>query len=379
MTKNPFIYGEVVTGSDFADRKTEQEELIRDLQANGRIFLISPRRYGKTSLIIQTLNRLKKEGFLVAYLDLYRVSSLHQFLNLYARTVAGAAETTLNKMVNLVRDILPGIRPKIDIKPDGSLSLTFDYSAGKKETEKLLEEVYDLPEKLAKKKKTRFVLAFDEFQEIRNLNGESAEKVMRAAFQHHHNTAYLFAGSKRHLLFDMVKSRNRPFYKMGKILYLQKIPRGEFLPFLNKRFSKTGYTLEKGTLQKILDVAEEYPYNVQFLCHELWNQFIHTKKIKQEDIETALEKILAHQTPIYYSLWDHLPLHQRRLLQAIACSGGKKIYSQDFVSANKLGALSSVQTSLNLLMKKDLVDKEGEIHFIMDVFFKEWIKKKATA
>ncbi|GFP38187.1 uncharacterized protein HKBW3S44_01867, partial [Candidatus Hakubella thermalkaliphila] len=82
--KNPFKYGEVVIGEDFADRQKELEELVRDLRDGQRIFLISPRRYGKTSLIMNSLMKLKEEGCSTTYLDLYKAPSLRQFLEQYA-------------------------------------------------------------------------------------------------------------------------------------------------------------------------------------------------------------------------------------------------------------------------------------------------------
>jgi len=373
---NPFRYGEVVTGSDFADRREEQKETLQELRNNGRIFLISPRRYGKTSLIINVLDKLRKEGFYTAYIDLYRASSLHQFLELLARAVTTAAETRLERLVKMTKELLPGIRPKIDFSPDGTPSLTLDYTVGEKDTEKLMQEVFDAAETLALKNKRKFVVAFDEFQEIRTFDGDKIEKAMRASFQQHHNTAYLFAGSKRHLLFDMVGNSSRAFYKMGKVMNLQKIPRDEFLPFLLQRFKKTNFLLEKGVLEKVMDLSEDYPYNVQFICHELWNHLLDQKKVKIDDVETILERILSHQNPTYLSLWDSLSLHQRRVLSAVATYGGRNVFSQDFISSNKLGALSSVQTSIRLLIKKELLDKEGEEHIITDVFYKEWIKRK---
>jgi len=69
-------------------------------------------------------------------------------------------------------------------------------------------------------------------------------------------------------------------------------------------------------------------------------------------------------------------LHQRRVLQAIAHYGGKGIFLHDFVRANDLGAVSTVQTSVRLLVKKQLLDKENDAYWITDIFFKEWIYRK---
>ncbi|GFP43568.1 hypothetical protein HKBW3C_02698 [Candidatus Hakubella thermalkaliphila] len=374
--KNPFKYGEVVVGEDFADRQKELAELVRDLRDGQRIFLISPRRYGKTSLIMNALMKLKEEGLCTIYLDLYRALSLRQFLEQYASQIAQAAESKLEKAVKVVREILPGIRPNISIAPDGTPSISIDYVVQDQELWKLQEEVYNTPEKLAARKGRQFVVVFDEFQEIANLDGEKIEKAMRASFQHHKRVAYLFAGSKRHLIYDMISDQNRAFYKMGKVMALPKIPREEFSQFLQDRFKRDNFTLENGVMEDILEVTEEYPYNTQFLCHEIWNFCLEEKVVKREAVDTVLNKILERESPIFLALWEGLSVHQRQVLQAIATGGGEKVFSKDFLLQYHLGALSSVQTSIRLLRRKDLLDKEGNIFYITDVFFKEWVKRK---
>jgi hypothetical protein len=60
---NPFKYGTVVSGKDFADREAELQQLSSRLRETVRIFLVAPRRYGKTSLIRNVLMSLQKQRF----------------------------------------------------------------------------------------------------------------------------------------------------------------------------------------------------------------------------------------------------------------------------------------------------------------------------
>ncbi len=374
--KNPFVYGEAVTGENFANRTEEIGELVRDLSSTERIFLISPRRYGKTSLILKALEELKLRGFYTAYIDLYKVTSLQNFLEIYTREIIRAVESKIEKMFNFLKNTLPGLRPIISLQPDGTATIGIEHIPKTEDVIKFLDQVYDLPQRLAEKKKKSFVIVFDEFQEIMNLNSDSIEKAMRASFQHHDKVGYLFAGSKRHILYDMVSNPDRAFYKMGRIINLTKLARAEFIDFLLQNFEKTGFSIDKETICRILDVVDDYPYNAQYLCHKLWDDFSQTKKITKEDVEPTLERLLSENTPIYISIWDALSLHQRRLLYAIARSGGNSLFSQDFISDYNLGNSSSVQTSVRLLMKRQILDKEKNTYFITDIFFKEWIQRK---
>jgi hypothetical protein len=64
------------------------------------------------------------------------------------------------------------------------------------------------------------------------------------------------------------------------------------------------------------------------------------------------------------------------VLIAIASSGAENIYSRDFITDNDLGAASSIQTSIKLLLKKEIVDRVDKTYYITDVFLKDWIRKE---
>ena len=157
---------------------------------------------------------------------------------------------------------------------------------------------------------------------------------------------------------------------------LDKIPREEFSRFLEAKFKNTNFTLEKGVVDRVLDLAEDYPYNVQFLCHKLLDMNLNKKKINISDVRIGIGEILSEETPFYLSLWDNLTLHQRNVLRAIANFGGKRVFSHEFISSTGIEPGSTLQTSIRLLIKKKIIEKNNGIYEITDVFFKEWIKKE---
>lgn len=371
--KNPFIYGQVVSGDDFADREEELKLLQRKLFNAEKVFLISPRRYGKSSLLDNTLKLIKDNGLYTAYIDLYRASSFKEFLELYTLSVCSAAETGLEKITRLIRISLPRLRPRFVVEPDGKPALSIEVS---KEADlfNMAEEVYNAPQKIAEKKGRNFAVVFDEFQEIRNFDGERIEKSMRAFFQRHRNVGYVFAGSKRHILYDMSEKSASAFYKIGPVITLQKIPREVFREFLRKKFKVTGYTVEEGVVDYILDTVEDYPYNAQYLCHEIWEEKADTKSIKIEDVDEVLRMVLTRNSPVYLSTMDNLTLFQRRVLRAIARHGGENVFSDEYIRSNELVSASMLQKSLRLLQSKDHLDKETVRYFVTDVFLKLWLK-----
>ena len=376
MKRNPFFFGEVVTGEHFTNRVNEIERLTEELRGGHNIFLISPRRYGKTSLIMQVLENLDKEGLFTFYFDLYKVASLRELLEAYAKGVARSCTTRVERFSEFIKDIFPKLRPKIIIGSDGAPSIEVDIQLKDADLLHSLEEVLEVPDKIARSRKRNFVVVFDEFQEILNLDGERIEKMMRACFQHHHKVGYLFAGSKKHLIYDMVSDPNRAFYKLGDIMNLQKIEPAEMTMFLRKQFAKGAIRVTESILDYVLEISENVPYNVQYLCHHLWNWCLEAKKIEKQDVMKTVDNIVAEQSANYIALWDALSLHQRLFLKAVSKLQNKTIFSKDFIREHDLGTPGSVQKSIALLKKKNIIDVDAKEIRFNDVFFKEWIRKK---
>ena len=376
MKINPFYYGEVVTGENFTNRVDEIERLRTELCGGHNVFLISPRRYGKTSLIVNTLEQIKKRGLFVFYMDLYKVASFRELVEAYAKGIVRSSRTKVEKISDFVKDLFPKIRPKIILGEDGMPSIEVDIKLKDGELVDSLAELLNVPQKIAERRKTNFVVVFDEFQEIVNLDGEKLEKLMRASFQHHHNVAYLFAGSKRHLLYNMVSDPNRAFYKLGDIMNLHKIPPNEMMKFVKDKFSEGPINISEEVIDFVLELSENVPYNIQYLCHHLWNRCLQVKEVKKVDIDAVMTNIINEQTANYISVWDGLSMHQRLFLKAIIKSPEASIFSKEFVSENELGTPGSVQKSISLLTKKNIIDTEDKHIRFNDVFFKEWIKNR---
>src|SRR6202162_1399015 len=103
--QNPFVYGEVVPTAAFADRVLELDRLVADLAAGQKVFLISPRRYGKSSLVRQALAAMSRRGALTVDVTVSSFSSYVAFLEGYARAVV-AAETKWDRARTWLQDAI---------------------------------------------------------------------------------------------------------------------------------------------------------------------------------------------------------------------------------------------------------------------------------
>jgi hypothetical protein len=372
--ENPFVYGRYVTGEAFTDREDELAYLVRELSSNGRIFLISPRRYGKSSLLQRARSELLKKGLLVAYFDLYKIATMNQFAEAYATAILDSAKSKRRKFMKWITDFLPRLRPKISFEAPEAPSVSLDYSLESEESWKELEAIYHLPQKIAAQEKKKFVVMFDEFQEIEKLGGAALEKQLRAAIQSHDRVNYVFAGSKRHVLYDMISSRARAFYQLGEVLNLQKIPPEDMARFIRENMAATSFKIDEAAVQLILEEMRNIPNNVQLLCHRLWAENQNAKRISTTEVQRTIRNLILAYGPVFAEIWDTLTLYQQKLLRAVAQTSGVALTSIRNIKRLELRSSSAVSRGLKLLQQKGLVDKENEHYVFTDVFFEKWVQ-----
>jgi uncharacterized protein len=377
---NPFVYGEVVPGAAFVDREAELDRLVADLGNGQKVFLISPRRYGKSSLIRQTLDSLRRRGALTIDVTVSSYSSYLAFLEGYARAIA-SVESKWDRARTWLMDAIGSTRPEIRYEPKesgmGRFAVAFPLVTTTRDLNRLANEVFALPGKLAAERKRTVVVALDEFQAIDSFNGGSVEHALRAAAQHQRQVGYVFAGSEPSLMDKMIGPR-RPFYKAGPVMRLQKISPTLFGDFIDQRFANTGIKPEAGVAEAIVELAGNLPYDVQRLAHETWDDVRAkgARKATLEDLHGTLTRLLSEQETIFEALWQRLTLQQRATLRAVVLQGGREIHSADARSRHRLGGPSTIQKSLAALTKQDVLLKEGPRYVVMDSLLREWVARR---
>jgi len=224
MKESLFKFGKaVVEDKYFVGREKEIKQLKADLLNGINIILYAPRRFGKTSLILKVLDQLKKEGVKTAYIDLFHVYSLENFIRSYVSIILKNSGFSMKKTVKKLGSYIRGVIPSLGMDDSGNPSLSFSYDTKIPRQDSLLDAL-ELPQKL-KNKNEKWVIVFDEFQDINRLDGEIIEKQFRSVLQLHQDIGYAFLGSKTHMLLNMFMDKRRAFYNFGKIQKLNKIPK----------------------------------------------------------------------------------------------------------------------------------------------------------
>ena len=384
VTDNPFVYGEVVPAAAFVDRVDELRRLVRDLRASQKVFLISPRRYGKSSLIRRALAATARGGAITVDVTVSSFSSYVAFLEGYARALA-AAETKWDRARAWLRDAIRSARAEVRYSPDatlhspgaGSLSVSFPGVRSEREIARLAEEVFTLPAALAAARRRKVIVALDEFQAIAGFNGGSVEHALRAAVQHQRDVGYVFAGSEPSLMERMLGPK-RPFYKAGPVMRLEKVPSAEFAAFIDAAFKRSRIRAEPGLGAAIVDLAGNLPYDVQRLAHETWDD-VRARGGRQatlEDLHQTLTRLLAEHATIFEATWQRLTLPQRAALRAVVIEEGRELHAADTRTRHRLGGASTVQAALSALVRDDVVSRDGARYVVVDSLLREWVARQ---
>lgn len=371
---NPFKFGSVVSGDYFYNREEDLLRIKQTLAGGNNITLFAPRRFGKSSLVKKALGELEKDGYNTVYLDLMSVYSQETFITNYSRAIANSQKASLEDTVKKIAQFISGIVPSVSFDSSGSPSFSLSWIEDR-DKEQTLTDVINLPQKLSSDSK-KWIIAFDEFQEVTKLNGDNFEKLLRSCIQHHDNVSYLFFGSKTHLLKDMFNNKNRAFYNSASVMSIGKISESKSVEYLKARFSISGITIDDEITMTILYTAGNIPYYIQFIAYEIWQSAVleNKKEILQSDVSGAVENILMLKSDYYWELIVKQTTYRKKVFNAIA-HNERELLSGETAQKYNLGAVSTTQKALESFIDDGLVERNNTQYEFSDPFFKMFVLK----
>ncbi len=378
LNENPFIFGEIIDDENFVNRAVELRQLVRDLADGQKVFLLSPRRFGKSSLVAMAMLKLKKRHIHTVSLTVSSYSSYAQFLEKFAEKVlraAGPWDRVKDWVTRFGRQVKPDVNYNITT---GEVSLSLGKGAGF-DPAPIAPEIFALPGELTKNGDFRMAICLDEFQQITEFNGGSVENVIRNQVQEQRGVGYVFAGSQPSLMQEML-SASRPFHKAGPQIFLDKISAADWKQFITAQFQRRGRTIADPALELLLSAADLIPYDVQRIAHELWDhaELQSKKQLGIADVEAVVNALVSGQSTYFELLWEQLAPRQRAALQAVAARGSADLYSQTLREEFRLGPASTVQKAFQSLDAKDILDRYKGDYFFLDPLFPLWIKKRSA-
>lgn len=375
--ETPFIFGKIATDKNFTDRETETSCLIQNFTSLINTIIISPRRWGKSSLVNKAAKlAMEQESKLrVCNIDLFNVRNEEHFYSLLAQKVIAATSSKWEEAVESAKSFFSHLVPKISIgtDPGNEVSIDFDRDTVKH----IPDEILDLAERIAKKKNLKIVICIDEFQNISEFTDpDYFQKKLRSHWQQHQNVAYCLYGSKRHMMMEAFTNSSKPFYKFGNLMFLDKIGTQYLMEFISRRFADTGKEIADEASRLIVELVDNHPYYAQQLAQQSW---LRSKDVCTVDIVHEAHTALVEQLSLLFvTITETLTTQQLNYLKALIAEE-KAISSTEVMHRYHISSTTSIARSKAALIKNDILDnKAGKISF-QDPIYAYWLKTEYFA
>ncbi len=370
---NPFVFGKAAEGEYFTDRQEDAKRLTANLTHGINTILISPRRWGKTSLVKKVVSEIDNPEIKTVFLDIFQCKSEWEFYHAFATAIIKQTATKLEEWVEMAKTFLSSISPKFTFGPDpmSDFSITFDWD--KKDDSYM--DILQLPEKIAQKRGIRLLVCLDEFQQMAEFaDTVTFQKRLRSVWQHQQHVTYCMFGSKKHLMENMFNDQSMPFYKFGDLMFLKKIPTHEWVAFICAKFQETGKTITEQQARKICEATENLSSYVQQLSWVVWYKSGET--VTNSDINEAIDDLLEQNKVFFQREVEQLTELQLNFLRAMANGVTSGFSRKDIIKKYRLESSANVQAIKKSLLKRDLIDVDGGKTTFNDSLFKLWLKRQ---
>ncbi len=367
----PFAYGKIVEDADFTDRTDETAHLMGNFLSLTNTAIISPRRWGKSSLVAKAIKATQAEqkDILFVRMNVFKCDNPQEFYSLFAKKILEDISSSSEALLANAKEFIARLFPKLTIGDPLSqyeLSLGVDLR-----NDPIGEDILDLPQQIATKKRKKVVVCIDEFQQIGEFRDTlKFQKTLRTHWQDHSDVAYILYGSKKHMMLHIFGEYNSPFYRFGDMMFLPKIANEEWQKFIVERFKETGKSITPDLAGYLAEQVENHPYYVQQLAQYTW---LRTTEICSETIiNQALQAMLDSLNLQFVNLMDTLTEKQRSFLCAVS-EGVKNLSATATLQRFQLGTSGHIRILKDALTKRDLIEVTGKEIEMQDPLLKRWI------
>lgn len=366
-----FVYGMSVEGENFTDRVKESKRLKMDFENGVNVVLVSPRRIGKSSIVRKVMKEITDPKIKTVYIDIYDCRNEYDFYNRFAAEVLKQTATKAENVVENIKKFLVRLSPKIAFSPEPTSE--FSLSLGITPQNYEPEEILQLPEKIGRDQGVHLVVCIDEFQQIGEMpDSLSIQKRLRGVWQHQRNVSYCFFGSKKHLMTKLFQNRRMPFFQFGEMMFLDKIPTEDWVPFICARFERQGKHISEDLARRICETVEGNSSYVQQLA---WNVLAETEKTTTEqDFLHGVEALLAQCSALFEEQLKGLTGYQLNFLRALCDGVTGDFGSKSVLETYNLGTKSNITRIKTALQGKELIDYDKNGVYLEDPVFKMWFK-----
>ena len=368
---NLFVFGKTVSGDTFTDREKETAKLVSNFKYGVNTFLLSPRRWGKTSLVKKAKLIAESNKLKIVYVDVHLCRRREEFCERFASAVLTQTSNKIEEWMENAKAFLSRFSFGVNASADPTSEISVKLQLAPQEQS--MEDLLQLPERIAKQKKISVVVCIDEFQQIGNFpNSSQFQTELRSIWQHHEQTSYCLFGSKKHMMESLFDDSSKPFYKFGDIIYLQRIPIEYWVKYITGKFRREGKSISAKQVSWIVDHVEGNSSYVQQLS---WYVFQRTdKKVDENILSEAMNELVEQCADVFEAKTENLTSNQMNFLRCVADGIHTGISSAKIINKYNLVSSANVAIVKKSLLEKDLISVEKKEIFLSDPIMGIWLK-----
>ena len=368
----PFIFGIPVEDSHFIGREEEINRFATNFKYGVNTVLISPRRWGKTSLVNKVAGMMASKELLVVRMDIFSCRNEYDFYNVFSEAILKQTASKVEEWKDLAKGFIERLAPKISMSPD-PLS-EYSLSLGITSKTHTPEEVLQLPETIAQRKSCHLLICIDEFQQVGEFpDSLTVQKRMRSVWQHQNNVSYCLYGSKMHMMTNLFQKKSYPFYKFGEMLYLKPISLDAWKNYISGRFEQEGKHISDELIQKLCETVEYHSSYVQQLAY--CTLLMTKKEVTKEVLTAAVEDLVSQNSSIFIEQTQSLTSYQLNFLRAILYGVNNGFNEKEVRESFDLGVPSNVDRLKKSLVDKELIEYTEKGVEIGDPVLRLWLKR----
>jgi hypothetical protein len=359
--------GKPVTGEELIGRGKVCDEIIRTLETGQSVALIAPRRFGKTSIMMEVLNLLGRKSYFTGNVDIFTVPDIDQLAYEITSQVLKnrKLDEALNKLKTNLGEILTNIRFRKEIE-----GAEFILSFGKpgKDPWEQLKSSLNFIESFALKYNKKICIAFDEFGDTEKLDGIEIIKLFRSIIQYQKQSVFIFSGSYESVMHKLFVSSKSPFFRMVKIIEPGFLEKSDLSKFAEKKFRELGISYKNSDIIKGVEFTKGHPYYIRLFIQEFYFQFL--REQKPVDTEVIFKNMLLSENNYLEKLWDEISgkKETRRIIIKII-ETGKPYTGIENRSFN-------ISRAINELSGKGIIFSEGSTYYVSDPLLEKFIKER---
>ena len=369
--RNPFIFGHLDEAISFVNRGDDIARLRQNIENRINTIIVSPRRWGKTSLVrvLESKAGLSKKT-VFCHLDMFNVNREEDFYSQFSNAVLKASSSKFEEAVTHVKEFLSSLKPSFSFEKEEIGKVSFEILPEHDDVSFL--EILDLAEKISIKKNIQMVLCIDEFQNLSRFKDPLLfQQRLRASWQHHKHVTYILYGSKRSMLSVIFEDQSMPFYRFGDVFYLQKIEASHWVKYIQSSFRKTGKKIAIKYARKVTDIMECHSYYVQQFSHILWNNT--DAEVDEEIFTQTVKDIIGRNALMFENIYETLSYYQIKALQIIIEEPQSKQTSKNMIKKYDMGSSSNVIQAFKALENKEVIDRFEKYTQFVDPVFRMWM------